>query len=98
MQSVAPPAPDTSHQPTLLGQSVVEVMYSASSTVRGIVTIDPQGLYRVRTEYWEVRDWAEGHVAYWYQDHMGTFTDTLENARKLCREHISASLHNDRQA
>jgi len=73
-------------------------MYSASSTVRGIVTVDPQGNYRVRTEYWDVRYWAEEHIAYWHQDHLGTFTDTLENARKLCLEHILASAHNEQQA
>jgi hypothetical protein len=97
MQSAGPPAPDTSRQPIISGQSVVEVIYSTSSAVRGIVTIDPQGIYRVRTEYWDVGDWAEAHRAYWNQDHIGTFTDSLENARRLCHEHIAASLHNVRR-
>jgi hypothetical protein len=62
-------------------------MYSPTNRVRGIITIDPNGVYRIRTEFWDTSDWDVG-AAYWAHDHLGTLTDTLENARILCRERM----------
>ena len=78
-----------------MGQEVVEVLYSPSNYLRGIITIDPQGIYRVRTEHWDTSDWYIAGSAYWAQDHLGTFTDTLENARKLCKEKMLLSSYAD---
>ncbi len=81
--------PDTEHRPAIVGQTVVEVIYSATTMVRGIITVDPRGVYRVRTELWDNRDWESGGTPFWSQIHLGTFTDTLENARVLCRERMA---------
>ena len=89
----SPPKPDTSDKPSIAEQEVVEIIYSASNHVRGIITRDTRGIYRVRTEYWSTGDWEIARVAYWQQEHVGTFTDTLENARKLCREWMLVSKH-----
>jgi hypothetical protein len=89
--SAPPPHPDTSHWPTIVGQEVVEILYSASKLVRGIITKDSRGIYRVRTEFWDTGDWEIARVAYWCEEHVGTFTDTLENARQLCGEHMRLS-------
>jgi len=51
-----PPSPDLSHNPRVIGQKVIEVMYSPSNLVRGIITIDANGVYRIRTEFWDTRD------------------------------------------
>ena len=63
-------------------------MYGASNLVRGIITADAHGVYRIRTEFWDTRDWDVAGAAFWEQDHLGTFTDTVENARVLCRERM----------
>lgn len=89
--SAPPPKPDTSHRPTIIGQEVVEIIYSPSNYVRGIITRDSRGTYRVRTEFWDTGDWEIAQVAFWSQEHLGTFTDTLDNARKLCREQMQVS-------
>jgi hypothetical protein len=65
------------------------VSYSQSNHVRGIITVDSNGVYRVRTEFWETGDWHPAGIAFWSQWHLGTFTDSLENARMLCRERMA---------
>lgn len=74
-----------------MGQEVVEVIYSPSNSVRGKITKDSAGVFRVRTQFWDLSDWELVGMAYWSQEHLGTFTDTLENARKLCGELMSES-------
>ena len=83
-----PPSPDISRNPQIAGQTVVEVIYSPSNLVRGIITVDAHGVYRIRTEFWDTRDWDVAGAAFWAQAHLGTFTDTVENARTLCRERM----------
>lgn len=95
---IPPPKPDTSHQPRILGQDVVEVIYSSSNYVRGIISRDARGIYRVRTEFWDTGDWDIARIAYWGQEHIGTFADTLENARKLCQEQMKVSRHASRES
>ena len=85
------PQPDTEHRPTIAGQTLVEVNYSENSHVRGIITLDANGVYRVRTEFWDTGDWEVAGVAYWGHAHLGTFADTLDNARALCREAMAAT-------
>jgi hypothetical protein len=80
MTKDVPPAPDTERQPTFAGQALVEVMYSRGNDVRGIITVDSQGIYRVRTEFWDVRSWRTEHIAYWNQGLLDAKTDTLDNA------------------
>ena len=91
-----PPKPDISSKPSIAGQEVVEIIYSPSNYVRGIISRDPRGIFRVRTEFWDTGDWDIARVAYWGQEHIGTFVDTLENARKLCQEWVLVSRHADR--
>jgi hypothetical protein len=86
------PSPDTSHEPHIAGQTVVEISYSASKLARGIITVDSQGIYRVRTEYWDTRDWDSGGSPFWPPAHAGTFTDSLQKARQLCRERLHATV------
>jgi hypothetical protein len=83
-----PPSPDRSQQPKVISQTVIEVTYSPSSLARGIITVDTQGVYRIRTEFWDTRDWDSGGAPFWALAHSGTFTDTLANARQLCRERL----------
>lgn len=85
------PKPDTSDRPTIVGQEVVEIIYSTSNYVRGIIARDSHRTYRVRTEFWDTGDWEIAQAAFWAQEHLGTVTDTIENARKLCREQMQAS-------
>jgi hypothetical protein len=84
-----PPPPETDSHPTIDGQTVVEVIYSPRHEVRGIITVDSTGTYQVRTEYWNVRHWEDERVAFWNQGLLGTRTDTLDNARVLCRERLA---------
>jgi len=86
-----PPPPDTENRPTIVGQTVVDVIYSATNTVRGIISVDSNGVYRVRTEFWDTGDWLTARVAFWNQGHLGTVTDTLDSARLLCRERMAAT-------
>jgi hypothetical protein len=87
MDSQQPP-PNTSHKPSIAGETVVELLYSPSQRERGIITLDAQGLFRVRTDFWDVSDWDFIREAYWCQKHIGTFTDTLTSARTLCLERL----------
>ena len=84
-----PPPPETEGRPTIDGQTVVEVIYSHGKDVRGIIAVDSNGTYRVRTEYWDVRHWEDERVAFWNQGLLGTKTDTLDNARLLCRARLA---------
>jgi hypothetical protein len=45
-------------------------------------------MFRVRTEFWDVSDWEVASAAYWCKNHLGTFTDSLDSARRLAREHL----------
>jgi len=83
-----PPSPDRAQQPKAIGQTVIEVTYSTSNLARGIITVDAQGVYRVRTEFWDTSDWDSGGTPFWAPAHGGTFTDSLEKARQLCRERL----------
>jgi hypothetical protein len=85
----APPPPDIEGGPTIAGQTLVEVIYSVGNHIRGIITVDPKGLYRVRTEVWDTGDWDSARIAFWNQGLLGTITDTLDNARVLCHERIA---------
>jgi len=89
------PDPDTTHQPSIAGQSVVEVIYARSQRERAIITRDAQGIFRVRTEFWDTSDWEVAAAAYWCQQHLGTFTDTLAHARQLACEHLHESNPNE---
>ncbi len=89
MEHTLPPKPDISHKPSFPHQKIVEIYYSSSNSVRGIITIDSKGLYQVRTEFWDVGDWESTGAAFWNEEQSGTWTDTLENAQKLCRECLS---------
>jgi hypothetical protein len=86
-----PPAPNTERRPVFVGQTVVEVIYSETNQIRGIITVDARGAYRVRTEFWDTGDWDVARVAFWNSAHVGTFTDTLDNARVLCLDHMAAT-------
>lgn len=88
MRQSSPPKPDISQKPSFSHQKIVEIIYSSSNNVRGIITIDSKGLYRILSEFWDIADWQSSGTAFWNQDQMGTFTDTLENAQKLCREYL----------
>jgi hypothetical protein len=87
-----PPPPNTGHKPSVAGQTVVEVIYSQSNNVRGIITVDSNVVYRVRTEFWDTGEWDAAGVAFWSQGHLGTFTDTFENARILCSERMAETI------
>ena len=93
-----PPKPDISHKPTIMNQEVMEIIYSPSNYVRGVITRDSRGIYRVRTEFWDTGDWDVARAAYWAQEHLGTFVDTLENARELCREQIRVSRYANKES
>jgi hypothetical protein len=85
---MAAPKPDTSHVPTILGQSVVEVVYARSKRLRCVISIDAAGIYRVRTDFWDTSDWDIVGEAFWVEQHSGTLVDTLEHAKCLCLEHM----------
>lgn len=93
MDHQLPPKPDISHKPSFSSQKIIEIIYSSSNYARGIITIDSKGLYRVRTEFWDVGDWESTGAAFWNEDHIGTLIDTLENAQKLCRECLLTNSH-----
>ena len=63
MSPEPPPPPDMASRPSIVGQTVVEVMYSPSHDIRGIITVDSTGLYRVCTEYWDTSDWDIARIA-----------------------------------
>lgn len=87
--STIPPKPDKSLIPTpIAGQRIAEINYSESSKVRCIVTVDEDGIFRVRTEFWDTSDWDIVSMAFWAEGHSGIFTDTLEQARVLCSEYM----------
>jgi|SRR6185369_14067314 hypothetical protein len=86
-----PPAPDESRMPAVAGQTIVEVMYSPSRRVRGIITVDDKGVFRVLTQFWDTSDWGVVRSAFWAPGHLGSFTDTKDRALSLCREALVAS-------
>ena len=83
-----PPPPDLSHQPSIAGQSIVEILYSESKGKRAIITGDASGIYRIHIQFWDTSDWKSGHGAFWYGDGSNSFTDTVEKARKLACEEL----------
>jgi hypothetical protein len=90
------PLPDTMSPPDVAaGQTVVGVVYSRSNRLRAVTSVDASGLYRVKTEFWNVSDWEVARFADWSCDHEGTFTDTADNAQKLSLELIASSPWND---
>jgi len=85
------PPPDISRSPRIAGQTVVEVIYGHANRVRGIITIDERGVYRVRTEVWDTGDWDVAGAAFWSHMSGASFTDTLESAREICHDGIRAA-------
>jgi hypothetical protein len=87
-----PPRPDT-RQPRLVAQTIVDVVYSASGSDRAIIGLGSDGVYRVRTEHWNVSEWYSDGLAFWSQCHLSTFTDTLEDAKRLAEELLPSAGH-----
>jgi len=89
------PPPDPDRSPILgsLDHGVIETIYSASGHVRGIISRDSRGVFRVCTEFWDTSDWEAAGQAFWAEEYAGILTDTLERARELCWEHILRSHH-----
>lgn len=87
-----PPAPDVAHQPSFVGQRVVETIYSESRNIRAIITADDIGIYRIYSEFWDTSDWKAGHGAFWSGGGTGSRTDSVERARELAHE-AAGDLH-----
>jgi hypothetical protein len=84
-----PPPPDLALQPKIPGQNIVETLYSDSRQHRAIITRDTSGIYRIHVQVWDTSDWKRGYAAFWVGRGSNTFTDTLEVARTLAREHLA---------
>lgn len=82
------PPPDISRNPSTGGYTLVEVIYAHANRVRGIVTVDERGVYRVRTELWDTSDWDVGGSPFWSHVFGPAFTDTLERAREISEAEI----------
>ena len=82
------PKPDTTHKPKIPGQTIVEVIYTRSKEMRCLITIDKEGIYRVRTEFWDTSDWDIVTEAFWSEQSSGTLVDNLEHARQICSEYL----------
>ncbi len=80
--------PDTSNVPSIIGQTVVEIIYAQSKKVRCVITVDATGIYRVRTDFWDTSDWDVVGDAFWAEMHSGTLVDTFEHGKRLCFEHL----------
>lgn len=93
-----PPPPDVSHQPGIAGQSIDEILYSDSKCERAIITHDVSGIYRIHMQFWDIKDWKAGHGAFWYDEGSGSYTDTLELARKLAQEKLHTDKPNEATA
>jgi hypothetical protein len=83
-----PPLPDLSHQPSIAGQNIVEILYSDSKHERVVITHDASGIYRIHVQLWDTSDWKAGHGAFWSGDGSSSLTDTVELARKLASEEL----------
>jgi hypothetical protein len=59
------------------------VIYAHANRVRGIITVDERGIYRVRAEVWNTSDWDVGGSPFWDLVSAGIFADTLERAREI---------------
>jgi len=90
-----PPPPDLSQQPSIAGQSVDEILYSESKSERAIITHDTSGIHRIHVQFWDSSDWKAGQGAFWYDGGGGTLTDTIEQARKLARERLHLTKHEE---
>ncbi len=84
-----PPPPDLSHQPTIPGQTVVEILYHDSKCTRAVITCDPSGTYRIHKQFWDTSDWKAGYGAFWYSVGNRSFTDSIEIARTIARDELN---------
>jgi hypothetical protein len=84
-----PPSPDVAHQPTISGQSTVEVLYSDSKQQRAIITQDGSGIYRIHVQWWDTSDWKAWAKAFWAGGGSSSFTDNIETARKLAQGELN---------
>ena len=84
-----PPAPpDPSIPPTYPGETVVEVIYSKSRSIRVVITQETR-TFRVHRQEWEAP--YAGSASWLPADTWATFTDSLERARGLAQEHLRES-------
>jgi hypothetical protein len=84
-----PPSPDLAHQPSIPGQTIVEILYSDSKQGRAIITRDGSGVYRIHIQFWDTSDWSAGYGARWAGGGSSSFTDTVERARTLAQEELA---------
>jgi hypothetical protein len=84
-----PPPPDLTLQPTISGQSIVELIYSDSKQQRAIITRDGSGIYRIHLQWWDTSDWKAWAEAFWAGGGSSSFTDKIETARTLARDALN---------
>ncbi len=85
-------APNTSHIPSLVNGTVVEIFYSQHNEFRAIILKRSDGTFQIWKEKWDLSEWDFIGEGFWNpQDPGTTFTDQIETARVLAREKLLAT-------